>query len=179
MPRAAAELEGPLVLRDGTVVHRCAIRPGDAERLQALHGRLSRQAIAFRFFGALAVLTTDLAQRLSHVDYESRMAVVATAGTGADAPIIAVVRYARVEAGTAEIALVVEDRWQGQGLAPRLLWTLVAYACARGYSAFIANVMTENVRMLALLRHSGIPTVMRLRDGYVEARLDISRLGTP
>lgn len=72
-----------------------------------------------------------------------------------------------------------EDRWQGQGIAPQLLWSLASYARTRGFTTFIANVMTDNDHMLALLRHSGMPTTTRLRDGYVEARLDISGLETP
>lgn len=101
LPRDAAALARPLVLHDCTVVQRRAIQPDDAGRLRALHGCLSSRAIAFRFFGAMPVLTEAFAQRLSLVDYDNRMAVVATAGTGADAPIIAVVRYARFEPGTA------------------------------------------------------------------------------
>lgn len=173
MPRDAVELEGPLVLRDGTVLHQRAIRPDDGKQLQALHGRLSHKAIVFRFFGALSVLSTNFAEYLSHVDYEHRMAVVATAGTGAEERIVAVVRYAHREPETAEVALAVEDHLQGQGIASQLLWTLAGYARRRGYTALIAEVMPDNERMLRLLRHCGLPGTYRLRNGYVEWRIDI------
>ncbi len=177
LPCDAAELAGPLVLRDGSALHRRAIRLDDALRLQAFHRRLSRQAILFRFFGAMPELSSDLAGRLSHVDYENRMAVVATVATPdaiVDEPIIAVVRYQRAAPEAAEIALAVEDRWQGRGIGLRLLRTLATYARGRGFTTLIAEVMYDNNRMLAMLRHSGILTTLRLRDGRVEGRLDIS-----
>ncbi len=176
IPSADAELDGPLVLHNGTVLHQRAIHPDDAQGLQAFHARLSRQAITFRFFGAMSTLSSELAERLSHVDYTNRMAVVATLGVGADDPIIAVARYQRTEPEAAEIGLAVEDRWQGQGLGPQLLWTLAAYARRRGYTTFIADVMYDNERMLTMLRHCGFPTTFHLHDGRVEARLDISGL---
>jgi RimJ/RimL family protein N-acetyltransferase len=174
VPHDAAELEGPLILRDGMMLHQRVIRADDAPRLQAFHQRLSRQAILFRFFGVMPELRSELAERLSHVDYENRMAVVATLGAGADEPIIAVARYQRTAPDAAEIALAIEDRWQGRGIGPQLLRTLAAYACRRGLTTFIAEVMYDNERMLAMLRHCGIPTILHLRDGHVEGRLDIS-----
>lgn len=171
-----AGLDGPLVLHDSRILHRRVIRADDTERLQALYGRLSRQAILFRFFGVMPELNIELAERLSHVDYENRMAVVATPGDGADEPIIAVARYQYTEPGVAEFALAVEDHWQGQGIGPGLLRVLAAYACRRGFTTFIAEVMYDNDRMLTLLRHARIPWTYRLHDGHVEARLDISRM---
>lgn len=174
LPRDAADLAGPMTLRDGTVLYQRAIHISDAPRLQAFHGRLSRQTILFRFFGVVPELSSEFAERLSHVDYENRMAVVATLEAGADEPIIAVARYQRTAPETAEIALAVEDRWQGRGVGPLLLRTLAAYARRHGFTTFIAEVMYDNDRMLVMLRHSSIPTTLRLRDGRVEGRLDIS-----
>lgn len=174
MPREVAELAGPLELRDGARLHQRAIRADDAVRLRAFHERLSRQTIVLRFFGVMPELSDELAERLSHVDYDSRMAVVATATDEVDAPIIAVVRYQRSEPEAAEIALAVEDSWQGRGIGPQLLDTLAAYARLRGFTTLIAEVMYTNDHMLALLRHARFPITFHLSNGRVEARLDIS-----
>lgn len=175
-PSSAASLEGPLTLRDGTMLHQRAIRADDAPRLRAFHHRLSRQTIMLRFFGVMPELSNELAERLSHVDYDSRMAVVATQGASVDAPIIAVVRYQRAEPDAAEIALAVEDSWQGRGIGPQLLDTLAAYARSRGFVTLIAEVMYTNDHMLALLRHSRFSVTFHLRDGRVQARIDISNV---
>lgn len=177
MPREAVELEGPLTLRDGVLLHQRAIRADDAERLRAFHERLSSQTIVLRFFGVMPELSHEFAERLSHVDYDSRMAVVATRGEDVDALIIAVVRYQRSEPDAAEIALAVEDSWQGRGIGPLLLETLAGYARRRGFTSLIAEVMYTNDRMLALLRHSTLPVTFHLRDGRVHARIDITGKG--
>lgn len=172
----AANLAGSLTLRNGQIFHWRAIRPDDAERLQAFHGRLSHQSLFFRFFGEMPVLDRELAERLSRVDYTDRMAIVVTPGTAADEPIVAVARYQRTEPEAAEFALAVEDCWQGQHIGPQILWTLAAYARRRGFTTLIANVLYDNDRMLTLLRRSGFPSVHHLREGRVEARLDITGL---
>ena len=174
LPRDAAELDEPLSLRDGVTLRLRAIRLNDAPRLQAFHHRLSDRSVFFRFAGILPELNRELAERLSQVDYTERMAIVVTPQRGVEQPIIAVVRYQRVERDTAEFAIAVDDSWQGRGIGPRLLRTLAAYAMRRGFTAFLANVLYDNDRMLALLRHSGMLTTLRIRDGYAEAWLDIT-----
>ncbi|HEX8727683.1 MAG TPA: GNAT family N-acetyltransferase [Ktedonobacterales bacterium] len=177
LPRDAAELAGRLTLSDGVALYQRAIRADDATHLQAFHKRLSHQSILFRFFGEVPELSVAFAERLSHVDYDTRMAVVVNVGAGADEPIIAVARYQRLDQESAEIGLAVEDDWQGRGLGPRLMRTLAAYGRGRGILTFIAYVMIDNSHMLAMLRHSGFPTTFSFREGRVVARLDISGAG--
>lgn len=176
VPVEGAALVGWLTQRDGTKRHWRAIHPDDAVRLQAFHQRLSQHTLVFRFYGELPILSRELAERLSHVDYEQRMAIVVTAGESVDEPIVAVVRYEVLEPGAAEFALVVEDHLQGQGIGPQLLRILAAYARRHGITTFIANVMYDNEHMLTMLRHVGIPAIHHLHEGRVEVRLDISGL---
>lgn len=174
LPRDAAELDGPFPLRDGATLHQRAIRMDDALRLQRFHQRLSDRSVFFRFAGIIPELNRALAERLSQVDYAERMAIVVTQGRGVEKPIIAVARYERNGPDSAEFALAVDDSWQGRGIGPRLLRTLAAYASRRGFTSFLANVLYDNDHMLALLRHSGMLTTLRIRDGYAEAWLDIT-----
>src|SRR6516225_534868 len=82
-----------LTLPDGATVQMRAIRADDTERLRAFHARLSPDTIYLRFFSVVPVLMPHMAERLTHVDYENRMALVATTGAGDDEQIVAVVRY--------------------------------------------------------------------------------------
>lgn len=176
LEQEGANFAGTLTLGNGEVFHWRTIRPDDAPRLQAFHRRISHQSLFFRFFGEMPVLSRELAERLSQVDYADRMAIVVTPGTDLDEPIVAVARYQRAEPDAAEFAIVIEDRWQGQGMGPQLLHALASYARRRGFTTLIANVLYDNDRMLAMLRHIGMPSVHHLREGRVEARLDISGL---
>ncbi len=135
-------------------------------------------------------LPPDWAHEFATVDYERRLALVAERLT-ADAPeLIGVARYEpSEESDTAEIALVVEDAWQGHGLGVTLLGDLLAAAEARGIRRFVAYVLGDNRRMLNLLaRHadvrdrsveSGVVTLILRRKAGPEGRRVQSRSANP
>jgi RimJ/RimL family protein N-acetyltransferase len=179
LPDAALGLTGTLRLRDGAVVGVRALRPEDRQRLQELHARLSPDTIVFRFFRALPKLNDDTARHLTHLDYDGRMALAATFGQGADERLLAVVRYERINSTTAEVAFVVEDAWQGRGIATALLHLLARYARTHGFTSLVAITMGTNARMLDVLRHCGFPTSTHYDSGEIEVRLDISADPTP
>jgi GNAT superfamily N-acetyltransferase len=65
---------------------------------------------------------------------------------------------------TAEPALLIEDKFQGQGIGKRLLNQLITAARAQGVYFFDALAHSSNRPMLHLLRRSGQP-VNSKRDG--------------
>ncbi len=167
-------LEGDLQLLNGERVHVRPIRPDDTARLQAFHTHLSSDSVVFRFFRYLPVLPQADAEHFTHVDYVNRMALLATEGQGADEHILAVVRYDRMGPGIAEVAFVVADRWQGQGIATALLHRLAAYARLRGITRLLAVTLATNAKMLEVLRHAGYPLSTHYASGEIEITLDIS-----
>jgi RimJ/RimL family protein N-acetyltransferase len=174
MPDEALQLSGQLPLRDASVVQVRPIRSDDGERLTAFHARLSPESIEYRFFGPVPVLAPALVNHLTHVDYARRMALVATTGQGAREQIIAVVRYEGIDSTTAEVAFVVEDGWQGHGIATQLLYRLARYARQHGFTALVAEVMSSNLRMREVIAHAGFPYTRTYEGGCVEMRVDIT-----
>lgn len=143
------ELVRPLVLADGAVLRRRPIRPDDEPRLMELFDRLSARTVYQRFFRAYDRLPEHWYRRFANVDYRTRLALVAEEqGTS----LRAVARYEPGEApGTPEIAIVVEDAWQGRGLGSLLLDALLAAAETRGQRRFRADVLADNRPMLRVL----------------------------
>jgi GNAT superfamily N-acetyltransferase len=174
LPQDAVRLATYLALRDGVTVGIRAIRADDIGRLHAFHAHLSPETIYWRFFTLLPALSPQMAGRLTHVDYEHRMALVATTGDGDDERIVAVVRYERAGPTVAEAAFVVADEWQRQGIATALLHRLAAYARKRGIVELVALTMAGNTGMHRLLQHCGFPVRSSHTDGLIEMRLDIS-----
>src|SRR5690606_39404799 len=72
-----AGYEADVVLADGATAHVRPIRPDDAERLLAFHARQSPQSIYFRYFSPRPRLSDKDVERLTHVDYSDRMALIA------------------------------------------------------------------------------------------------------
>jgi GNAT superfamily N-acetyltransferase len=160
-----ASVLGPLGLADGTVVEVRAIDASDVCRLRRLFDRLSPTSVYFRFFAPIRRPRAGVLEHLAAVDHDRREALVAVAGD----EIVAVARY---EAGTdgdeAELAVTVEDAWQGRGIGKRLSRRLARLARDRGFTAFTATVLGENRAALALM-HSITPDVdVRFRSGQYD-----------
>jgi RimJ/RimL family protein N-acetyltransferase len=163
------ELEQAVRLNDGSFVRIRPIRPDDEPRLVALYGRLSEHTAYQRFFTLMRRLPPSWFHFFANVDYRRRLALVAEHESGPEIELIGVGRYEPTEeAGMAELALVIEDGWQGRGLGPRLLQAVLTAGDARGFHRFRAYVLAENERMLRLLaRHVKIER-RKLDDGVVE-----------
>jgi GNAT superfamily N-acetyltransferase len=173
IPVDAVQLEGDFPLYGGGTAHVRAIRPDDCERLREFHRRLSAESITFRFFRYKPELSVEEAAGFTQVDYERRMALIATCGSGETEEILGVVRYEHIGPATAEVAFVVEDHWQGHGIATTLLHRLADYARRRGYTTFVALTMGNNARMLEVLQRSGFPSTAHTGAGEIEVQLDI------
>jgi RimJ/RimL family protein N-acetyltransferase len=173
-----AEIERDVTLAGGGQIHVRPIRPDDAPRLQALHSRLSRDSIFFRFFSPLPALSDARAAYFTAVDYQTRMAIVAldrpTDQPAAEEQIIGVCRYDLLNDTRAEIALIVEDRFQHLGVGSTLFSALIEVAQERGITVFVANVLPENARMLRLLQESGYPLRRRRSRDYLAIEIDLT-----
>jgi acyl-CoA synthetase (NDP forming)/RimJ/RimL family protein N-acetyltransferase len=166
-----AHWEADVVLADGGTVHVRPIRPDDADRLRAMHGRLSTETVYMRFFAMVRTLSARDVERFTTLDHDERVALVAVLRD----ELIGVVRYARVGETDAEVAVVVEDAHQGRGLGPVLLEHLSAAAEERGVERFTATVLPNNRRMLDVFTSAGFEIERHLADGYIELSYPIRR----
>jgi ribosomal protein S18 acetylase RimI-like enzyme len=125
------------------------VRPDDAPLFCRLWDRLSPETVYRRFHAPLRSPPAD-AHRLVEVDHDLREALVAVVG----GEVVGVARYDRSPAdpGTADVAVVVEDAWQGVGVGRQLLGELAELAARRGVRSLTADVQADNDRMVGLLR---------------------------
>ena len=161
----------PIELRDGTEVHLHPMRADDAEGLLRFHRRLSPETTYLRFFSVHPELSARELDRFTHVDHRDREAVVATI----DEEIVAVARFDRLgETADAEVAFVVADSWQGEGLGTALFDRLARRAREVGVSRFVAEVLPNNRPMLNVFHHAGLPVTTCIRDGVAHLVLDLA-----
>ncbi|MCU0266025.1 MAG: GNAT family N-acetyltransferase, partial [Actinomycetia bacterium] len=158
-----AHWEADVVLRDGGTAHLRPIRPDDADRLREFHSRLSPETIYYRFFAPYPTLSDRDVARFTQVDYEDRVAIVATVADD----IIGVVRYDKVAEGEAEVAFTIRDDHQARGLGSVLLEHLAAAARERGMRRFVAEVLPTNVRMITVFREAGYEPHTSMEEGYL------------
>ena len=166
-----AEIEADVLLADGGTVHVRPIRPEDGDALVAFHSRLSAETVYLRFFSPKPVLTPRDVERFTHVDHNSRVALIALLG----GEIVGVARYDRVPGTTeAEVAFVIEDAHQGRGLGTIFLEYLASIARARGITRFVADTLPHNVRMLEVFHAAGFRAEQSYSDGVVRVTFPIA-----
>ncbi|MCX2965471.1 GNAT family N-acetyltransferase [Gordonia sp. NPDC062954] len=140
---------------DGGVVHLRPIVPDDADRVVRFHGGLSERTRYMRYFGPTPTLPPRELARMTTVDYQKRVALVAVLG----GDIIAIGLYEGLgfdgKPESAEVAFVVADDHQGRGLGPILLEHLAGAAAENGFTRFEAEVLSENPNMVAVFRDAG------------------------
>ncbi len=144
-----------VALRDGTTIRVRPIQPDDAPGLQEMVSRMSRQSVYHRFFQVKTRLEPEELEAFTHLDYDDRMAFVATRSD----QVIGVGRYWRDADNPeiADVAFAVVDAEQGKGIATRLVRYLTAYAVNKGISAFRASVLADNHVMIRVFRNAGYP----------------------
>ncbi len=139
-------------LNDGTDVVIRPIRPEDAEMEARFVRELSKEAKYFRFMNGVQELSQEMLIRFTQIDYRDEMALIAVTSDGAGEEQIGVARYAtNVDKESCEFALVVSDRWQGRGIAHRLMSDLMAIARDRNLQRMQGSVLSENSKMLELV----------------------------
>ncbi|MCL8208399.1 MAG: GNAT family N-acetyltransferase [Actinomycetia bacterium] len=143
-----------IILRDGRVAELREIRndPADAERLRRLFARVSRDTLYYRFFQVVREVRPEIIRRLLQSDGKTALALVTEVGD----EFAGIGNYIRLgDSDTAEVAFLVDDRYQGLGIGTLLLEHLAYHAWRHGLKRFEAYVLADNKRMLGVFQHSG------------------------
>jgi GNAT superfamily N-acetyltransferase len=162
-------------LRDGRSISVRPLSQDDGERLRDLFFRLSPLSVYRRFMSPLPAPREEGLRRLLDVDHCEREALAALDGDD----IVAVARYARLPGSeSADIAVVVADDWQRDGLGHLLLERLAGLARRRGIRHFQATVLGDNAPALQLVRSLFPASRAHWETGVAEFEIPLNRAGS-
>ncbi len=148
------DLAGTATMRDGTNVVLRPIRPEDETAIIELAGHMTRQDLRMRFFVAMKELTHQFAAKLTQIDYDREMAMVAEPEKRGE--IWGVARFfADPDNVRAEFAVAVRSDLKGRGLGYALMTRLIEIARSRGIGELFGDVLSENDAMLSMCRDLG------------------------
>ena len=143
------ELEFVERLRDGTVLGLRPLRPEDEPMLHDLAAHMSHEDLRLRFFTPVRGLTHAVAARLSQLDYDRELALLAER----DGTALGVVHFfADPDKLRAEYTIAVRSDWKGRGVGFLLMTRLIAIARQRGTGELVGEVLRENEPMLQMCR---------------------------
>jgi len=166
------ELETVHRLRDGAAVRLRPIRPGDAPSLARMHGRLAVADIRARYHGMMRELSPALLVRLTQIDYDREMALIARTD-GDEIPLGVVRLHADPDNTEAEFAILVRSDWHGRGLGTLMMHAIIDHARNRGIGTVTGSVLRDNSAMLTLMHEFGF-AIGQAQGDEVTVRLPIA-----
>ena len=169
----------PMTMKSGEAVTVRPVRPEDEPLLIRLHHVLSERTVYLRYFQPLKLSQRTAHERLTRIcfiDYDREMVLAVEHKKQDGQPeIIAIGRLSKLHGGSneAELAVLVDDRFQGQGLGTELYRRLIAVARDEKLKRVVCTILAENREMRAICQKLGFRMESDLEDGTVRAELEV------
>lgn len=157
------------VLEDARIVRIRRLRPQDAPRLRAMLLRASPRTRYLRFLTPMPRVT----DRFVHLLSEPALGgggFVAEAGDD----LVGVAHHGPMLDGDSEVAVLVEDDWQGRGLGRLLMARLMEALVDAGATSISGTVLRDNAASLGMLE-GAFDAMHRTLDGpHMDFRARVS-----
>ena len=142
-----------------------AAQPGDRDRVSAFLTRLSPESMRARYMGPALLKQPILDRELSRMlDFTQSNHTVVVAIDDGDIRGIGEFVKSEIDGNRAEVALMVEDAFQGRGMGTSLFLELEQRALDHGIVAFTGEVANDNWQVMAMLRRAD--RIVRMQPGY-------------
>jgi len=144
------------------------IRPEDEAAHSELVKAMTPDDLRLRFFGAVRGFDHSQLARMTQIDYDREMALIATITDehGSEHTLGVVRAIADPDNETAEFAVAVRSDQKGHKLGRLLMERIIAYARVRGTHWLVGEALRENAPMIRLAQACGF-TVTRTEDPAV------------
>ncbi|MFM0009031.1 GNAT family N-acetyltransferase [Paraburkholderia sediminicola] len=149
------------------------IRPEDEAAHHDFVEAMTPEDLRLRFFGAVGSFDHSQLARMTQIDYDREMALIATV-TSEDGftRTLGVVRaVADPDNETAEFAAAVRSDQKGRRLGQLLMDRIIKYARARGIHWLVGEALRENAPMIALAKSCGFTITPTEDPGVVGFRM--------
>jgi acetyltransferase len=161
-------------MRDGRQVLLRPIKPEDEPLWEEMFESFSEESIRYRFFQIIKDTPHETRVRYCNIDYDREIAIVPEL-TDKDGKrkILGVVRVGIEPDGKAgEIAFIVADPWQCQGLGTKMVDYAIEIAKDMKLEKLYAIMLLDNLRAINLMKKMGF-TITYSEDNTVEGTLSL------
>ncbi len=166
-------------MKSGEEVTIRPIRAEDEPLMVRFHEELSDESVYLRYFQRVKLSTRTAHRRLSRIcflDYDREIALLAELrdhDTG-HRRIVAVATLVKIpQKNDGEIAVLITDKFQRQGLGRELLRRLVEFARDEGLNRIVASTMLENQGMRTVFAKLGFELSIDEDEGLVNASIKL------
>jgi len=158
-PQGANVLLRPVKIRDETLV-------------KDFFYSLSDRSMYRRFISSRQDMPHERLQDFVVIDYTEEMVILAVQEQEGNEIIVGIGQYGiDKNTHTAEVAVVVRDKYQAKGIGTELLSYLTYLAKRQGLLGFTAEVLVENRPMMKLFEKGGFDLEKRRSEGLYELKM--------
>ncbi|MBE0636519.1 GNAT family N-acetyltransferase [Candidatus Bipolaricaulota bacterium] len=148
------------------------VRISDEPLLKDFFYALSDRSVYQRFISARKDMPHERLQEFVIIDYSSEIVILALEEIEGIQTVVGVAQYGvEPDSHTAEVALVVRDDFQKQGIGTELLAYVTLLAKREGLLGFRAEVLVENQAMMHLFETAGFSIDKKRGAGVYELRM--------
>jgi RimJ/RimL family protein N-acetyltransferase len=149
------------------------VKISDEHLLKDFFYALSDTSLYRRFISMRKDMPHERLQEFVVIDYTKELVILATIQKDEGVEeVVGIGQYGIDErTNTAEVAFVVRDDYQGQGIGTELLAYLTYLAKRQGLHGFTAEVLEENRPMLHLFEKMGFDIEKRRSEGVYELKM--------
>ncbi len=167
------EYKSTLQTPSGNTVEFRPLLPSDEFGFRNFYYSLQAKTVYYRFFYYKRLFSHEsLQEQWAKVDYRKNMSIIGLASRRGHKEIVAIGSYAAFEEDKAEVALVVRDDYQQQGIGTHLLKVLEKIAKENNYKGFIASVLKENRVMVHTFQKNFPKSEILSRGSEVFVQMD-------
>ncbi len=166
------ELETYRTTETGLEVFLRPVKISDEPLLKDFFYSLSDRSLSRRFMSMRKDIPHQLLQEFAIIDFTREIVILAVLSDQQKEELIGIGQYAiDAAAHSAEVALVIQDEYQHQGLGTELLKYLTYLAKKQGLLGFTAEVLLENRPMLHLFENMGFDITRRMSEGVYQLKM--------
>ncbi len=164
-----SEIDTKETFKNGVTVRFRAIKPSDEEGMRRLFYRFSDKAVYYRYFSPIKTMPHEKMQQYVNVDYKKVMSIVGLKGDPGKGRIIAEARYVQHKNHPyGDVAFVVDEEYQGIGMATFMYKMLIRLAREKGLQGFTADVLASNKSMMKVFEKGGEVVNAKLEHGVYQ-----------
>ena len=166
-------------MKDGREVTIRPIRAEDEPMMRKFHEALSDRTVYLRYLSPMVLsqrVTHERLARMTHNDYDREIALVVEGVEEGEKAVFGVARLSKMRGDheEARFTMLVNDKFQGQGLGKELLKRLLDVAKSEKIKRVIAIISPENEAMQKLCRDLGFSSMQAdTQTGMIKAEISL------
>jgi acyl-CoA hydrolase/GNAT superfamily N-acetyltransferase len=175
-----SEISTRHTFKNNTTIRFRAIKPSDEDEMRRLFYRFSDESVYYRYFSPIKTMPHAKMQEYVCIDYSKIMSIVGLIGDPGSGHIIAEARYVKEHLNSleADVAFVVDEAYQGLGIATFIYKMLIRLAKERGIKTFTADVLSTNNSMMKVFERGEMPIKARMEGGIYHLTIQLDEAET-